>query len=72
MAISQTETIKKEETKKPEKLNDAKFQAMIVAIGQGKSDKVKERMKNYKTTKAQEKKILRLINEQSINESTTK
>ena len=72
MAISQKDVIKKEETKKPEKLTDAKFQAMIVAIGQGKGDKVKDRMKNYKTTKAQDKKLLRLINEQAINEATNK
>ena len=45
--------------KKPkiEKLTDAKLQAMIVAIGEGKIDTVKERLPKYKLTKKQQKTI---------------
>ena len=49
---------------KKEKLNNDKYQAMIVAIGQGKIDIVKERMNNYKLTKKQKETLDKLINEQ--------
>jgi hypothetical protein len=54
---------------KKEKLSDAKYQAMIIAIGEGQIDKVEERMENYIIPKTKEKKLLRLINEQAINEA---
>ena len=62
---------KKQQEVKPkkEKLNDDKYQAMIVAIGAGKTDVVEKKMKNYIITKAKEKNLLRLINEQAINEA---
>ena len=45
--------------KKPkiEKLTDAKLQAMIVAIGEGKVDTAKERLPKYNLTKKQQKTI---------------
>ena len=54
---------------KKEKLSNAKYQAMIIAIGEGQIDKVEERMGNYIIPKPKEKKLLRLINEQAINEA---
>ena len=54
---------------KKEKLTDAQLSAMIVAIGEGEIDRVEQRMKNYIIPKAKEKKLLRLINEQAINEA---
>ena len=54
---------------KKEKLSNAKYQAMIIAIGEGQIDKVEERMGNYIIPKTKEKKLLRLINEQAINEA---
>ena len=59
LAISQKET-----KPKKEKLNNDKYQAMIVAIGKGKIDVVKERMKNYKITKLQKTTLDKLIKEQ--------
>ena len=49
--------------KTKEKLNGSKYQAMIVAIGEGKIDVVEKRMANYKLSKKQEKELHRLINE---------
>ena len=55
---------------KKEKLTDAKLSAMIVAIGEGKIDTVKERLPKYKLTKKQQKIIDDLISEsiKEINE----
>ena len=66
-AIIQQET--KPKTK--EKLNDSKYQAMIVALGNGKIDVVKERMNNYKLTKKQKENLNKLIKEniKEINEA---
>jgi hypothetical protein len=66
-AIIQQET--KPKTK--EKLNDSKYQAMIVALGDGKIDVVKERMNNYKLTKKQKENLNKLIKEniKEINEA---
>ena len=66
-AIIQQET--KPKTK--EKLNDSKYQAMIVALGEGKVDVVKERMNNYKLTKKQKENLNKLIKEniKEINEA---
>ena len=66
-AIIQQET--KPKTK--EKLNDSKYQAMIVALGDGKVDVVKERMNNYKLTKKQKENLNKLIKEniKEINEA---
>ena len=66
-AIIQQET--KPKTK--EKLNDSKYQAMIVALGEGKVDVVKERMTNYKLTKKQKENLNKLIKEniKEINEA---
>ena len=55
---------KKKTKPKKEKLNNDKYQAMIVAIGQGKIDIVKERMNNYKLTKKQ-KETLEKIKEKT-------
>jgi hypothetical protein len=62
---------KQQETKpKIEKLTDAKLSAMIVAIGEGKIDTVKERLPKYKLTKKQQKTIDDLISDsiKEINE----
>ena len=66
-AIKQQET----KTKTKEKLNDSKYQAMIVALGEGKVDVVKERMNNYKLTKKQKENLNKLIKEniKEINEA---
>ena len=55
---------------KKEKLTDAQLSAMIVAIGEGKIDTVKERLPKYKLTKKQQKIIDDLISEsiKEINE----
>jgi len=53
-----------ETPKTKEKLDDSKYQAMIVAIGEGKIDVVKERMKNYKLTKKQKTTLDKLIKDQ--------
>jgi len=59
---------KQQETPKTkEKLDDSKYQAMIVAIGEGKIDVVKERMKNYNLTKKQKTMLDKLIKEQTTD-----
>ena len=58
--------IAQDKPKTKEKLNGAKYQAMIVAVGEGKIDVVEKRMGNYKLTKKQEKELSRLINEAKI------
>lgn len=62
---------KAQDKPKIEKLTDAKLQHMIVAIGEGKIDTVKERLPNYKLTKKQQKTIDNLISEsiKEINET---
>lgn len=60
----------KQQDSKPktkEKLNDSKYQAMIVALGDGKIDVVKERMNNYKLTKKQKETLNKLIKENIKN-----
>jgi hypothetical protein len=53
---------KQQETPKTkEELDDNKYQAMIVAIGEGKISIVQERMKNYSITKKQRQKLNELI-----------
>jgi len=60
---------KQQETPKTkEELDDSKYQAMIVAIGEGKIDVVQERMKNYKLTKKQKTTLDKLIKKQIINQ----
>tara|TARA_R100000808_G_scaffold9922_1_gene26924 strand:- start:980 stop:1627 length:648 start_codon:yes stop_codon:yes gene_type:complete len=59
LAISQKDT-----KPKKEKLKMYQYQAMISAIGEGKIDVVKERMKNYKITKLQKTTLDKLIKEQ--------
>jgi hypothetical protein len=61
---------KKQQKTKPkkEKLSDAKYQAMIVALGDGKIEIVQERMKNYKLTKKQKETLDKLITEKEITE----
>tara|TARA_R100000963_G_C4613203_1_gene82944 strand:+ start:80 stop:679 length:600 start_codon:yes stop_codon:yes gene_type:complete len=51
---------------KVEKLTDAKFSAMIVAIGEGKVSVVQEKMNNYKITKKQKQKLNELILEADL------
>jgi|TARA_R110000851_G_scaffold295628_1_gene450605 hypothetical protein len=61
---------KAQETKpKTEKLTDDKFSAMIVAIGEGKGDTVKDRMKNYKLTKKQQAKLDELLSDKKDEKS---
>ena len=61
---------KAQETKpKTEKLTDDKFSAMIVAIGEGKGDTVKDRMKNYKLTKKQRAKLDELLSDKKDEKS---
>ena len=61
---------KAQETKpKIEKLTDAKFSAMIVAIGEGKGDTVKDRMKSYKLTKKQKDKLEDLLSDKKEDKS---
>ena len=72
-AFEVNNAIKQQETKlkTKEKLNDSKYQAMIVALGEGKVDVVKERMNNYKLTKKQKENLNKLIKEniKEINEA---
>ena len=72
-AFEVNNAIKQQETKlkTKEKLNDSKYQAMIVALGNGKIDVVKERMNNYKLTKKQKENLNKLIKEniKEINEA---
>tara|TARA_R100000908_G_C3664633_1_gene90302 strand:+ start:40 stop:627 length:588 start_codon:yes stop_codon:yes gene_type:complete len=51
--------------KKPkiEKLSDAKFSAMIVAIGEGKGDTVRQRLCKYKISKKQQAKLDELMSD---------
>ena len=58
--------IAQDKPKTKEKLNGSKYQAMIVAIGEGNIEVVEKRMDNYKLTKKQEKELSRLINEAKI------
>jgi hypothetical protein len=63
-AFEVNNAIKQQETKpKKEKLNNDKYQAMIVYIGEGKIDVVKEKMNNYKLTKKQKTTLDKLIKE---------
>ena len=48
------------------KLDEAKLQAMIVAIGEGKISVVQERMNNYKLTKKQKETLNKLILEMDL------
>jgi hypothetical protein len=58
---------KKQQKDKPKtKLDDAKLQAMIVAIGEGKISVVQERMNNYKLTKKQKETLSTLILEMDL------
>lgn len=64
----------KQQDSKPktkEKLNDSKYQAMIVALGKGQVSVVQERMNNYKLTKKQRETLNKLIKEniKEINEA---
>ena len=54
--------------KKPkiEKLSDAKFSAMVVAIGEGKGDTVRERLCKYKISKKQQAKIDELLSDKKV------
>jgi len=54
-----------DKTKKPkiEKLSDAKFSAMIVAIGEGKGDTVRQRLCKYKISKKQQAKLNELMSD---------
>tara|TARA_R110002020_G_scaffold310511_1_gene526240 strand:- start:3 stop:548 length:546 start_codon:yes stop_codon:yes gene_type:complete len=58
--------IAQDKPKTKEKLNGTKYQAMIVAIGEGNIDVVEKRMDNYIMNKKQEKELYRLINEAKI------
>tara|TARA_B100000902_G_C27315743_1_gene921196 strand:- start:3698 stop:4294 length:597 start_codon:yes stop_codon:yes gene_type:complete len=58
---------KKQQKDKPKtKLDEAKLQAMIVAIGEGKISVVQERMNNYKLTKKQKETLNTLILEMDL------
>ena len=54
--------------KKPkiEKLSDAKFSAMVVAIGEGKGDTVRERLCKYKISNKQQAKIDELLTDKKV------
>ena len=54
--------------KKPkiEKLSDSKFSAMVVAIGEGKGDTVRERLCKYKISKKQQAKIDELLTDKKV------
>ena len=56
-----------ENPKTKEKLDDSKYKAMMVAIGDGNIDVVKQRMKNYKLTKKQKTELDKLIKEQTTD-----
>jgi len=59
---------KQQETPKTkEKLDDSKYQSMIVFIKEGKVNVVKEKMKNYKLTKKQKTTLDKLIKEQTTD-----
>jgi hypothetical protein len=63
--------IQSQQKPKPKpKLTDAKFQQMIIAIGQGKINVVKERMTNYKLNERQDRELSRIINEAEIASQT--
>ena len=47
----------------PVPLDNDKFQQMVIAIAEGKADKVKERLANYSTTKMQKDKLNDLLAE---------
>jgi len=51
---------------KKEKLSDAKFSAMVVAIGDGKGDTVRERLCKYKISKKQQAKIDELLSDKKV------
>lgn len=51
---------------KIEKLSDAKFSAMVVAIGEGKGDTVRERLCKYKISKKQQSKIDELLSDKKV------
>ena len=53
--------INKPKPKKKSKLDDKKFSAMIVAIGEGKEDIVKSRLPNYILSAKQEGKLTELL-----------
>ena len=57
-----------DKSKKPkiEKLTDAKFSAMVVAIGEGKGDTVRERLCKYKISKKQQAKIDELLTDKKV------
>ena len=58
--------------KKPkiEKLSDDKFSAMVVAIGEGKGDTVRERLCKYKISNKQQAKIDELLSADKKEEKT--
>ena len=55
--------IEQQKDNSPDKLNNDKYQAMIVAIGEGKTEVVKNRMKNYKLSSKQKTTLEKLIKE---------
>ena len=57
-----------DKSKKPkiEKLTDAKLSAMVVAIGEGKGDTVRERLCKYKISKKQQAKIDELLTDKKV------
>tara|TARA_R110002124_G_scaffold149898_1_gene316182 strand:- start:21 stop:611 length:591 start_codon:yes stop_codon:yes gene_type:complete len=61
-----------DKSKKPkiEKLTDAKLSAMIVAIGEGKGDTVRERLCKYKISNKQQAKIDELLSADKKEEKT--
>ena len=61
-----------DKSKKPkiEKLTDAKFSAMVVAIGEGKGDTVRERLCKYKISNKQQAKIDELLSADKKEEKT--
>jgi hypothetical protein len=59
----------KQQDSKPkikEKLNDSKYQAMIVALGKGQVSVVQERMNNYQLTKKQRETLNIMILEKDL------
>ena len=54
----------KEKPKTKPKLDNKKYEAMVVAIGEGKFDVVKQRMNNYKLTNKQKTELDKHIEEQ--------
>jgi hypothetical protein len=61
-----------DKSKKPkiEKLTDAKLSAMLVAIGEGKGDTVRERLCKYKISNKQQAKIDELLSADKKEEKT--